>query len=114
LISVAHGQTSSRGIAISTSNQIDIDALAKIDDPEQRIKTANLIIEAKKQRVTNRVTKLRTGHKSRPRRTKKEIWRMNGRMMKIDNTGSITRFLAWAAGDASDQEIEEEVAQRWG
>jgi hypothetical protein len=90
---------------------LDIDSLAKVDRDAARIKTAKMLVEAKQSRDTNHVTKLRTGRKFRPRPSKKEIWRMNGRLTKIGNTSSITRFLAWAAGDVSDQEIEEEFAQ---
>jgi ParB/RepB/Spo0J family partition protein len=90
---------------------LDIDSISKLEDVDQQIKTANLIIEAKRARDTGRVTRLRTARKFRPRKSKKDIWAMNGRLMQIDNTHSISRFLAWTTGDVSDQEIEEEFAQ---
>jgi hypothetical protein len=90
---------------------LDIDSIFKVEDADDRIKTANLIIEAKKRKDKGGVTKLRTARIFRPRKTKKEIWMMIGRLMELGNTRSITRLLAWAAREVSDQEIEEEFAQ---
>jgi ParB family chromosome partitioning protein len=89
---------------------LDIDSLAKLATPEQQIKTAELMIEARRRRDTEGVTKLRKARRFRPRKTKKEIWRMNGRLMQMGINGLVTRLLAWAAGDVTDQEIEQELA----
>jgi TolA-binding protein len=92
---------------------LDIDSLAKLDDPQQRIKTADLMIAAKQQKDTQRVTQLRTARKFRPRKTKKQIWNMNGRLMQLGIYRSVTRLLAWTTGEVTDQEIENEIAQDW-
>lgn len=89
---------------------LDIDSLAKLATPEQQIKTAELMIEAKRRRDTEGVTKLRKARRFRPRKTKKDIWRMNGRLMQMGINGAITRLLAWAAGDVTDEEMEQELA----
>jgi hypothetical protein len=36
---------------------------------------------------------------------------MNGRLMQLPNTCSVTRFLAWAAGDVINAVIEKELEQ---
>jgi ParB/RepB/Spo0J family partition protein len=89
---------------------LDIDSLAKLVTAEEQIKTAELMIEAKRRRDTECVTKLRKARRFRPRKTKKDIWRMNGRLMQIGITGLVTRLLAWTAGDVTDEEIEQELA----
>jgi ParB-like chromosome segregation protein Spo0J len=89
---------------------LDIDSLAKLVTAEEQTKTAELMIEAKRRRDTEGVTKLRKARRFRPRKTKKDIWRMNGRLMQMGITGLVTRLLAWTAGDVTDEEIEQELA----
>jgi ParB/RepB/Spo0J family partition protein len=89
---------------------LDIDSLAKLATPEQQIKTAELMIEAKRRRDTDGVTKLRKARRFRPRKTKKDIWRMNGRLMQMGINPLVTRLLAWASGDVTDEQIEQELA----
>jgi ParB/RepB/Spo0J family partition protein len=89
---------------------LDIDSLAKLATPDEQLKTAELMIEAKKRRDIEGVTKLRKARRFRPRKTKKDIWRMNGRLMQMGIDGLVTRLLAWAAGDVTDQQIDHELA----
>lgn len=89
---------------------LDIDSLAKLGTSEARIKTAELMIEAKRKRDTEGVTKLRKARRFRPRKTKKDIWRMNGRLMQMGINPLVTRLLAWASGDVTDEQIEDELA----
>jgi hypothetical protein len=68
------------------------------------------MIEAKRKRDTEGVTKLRKARRFRPRKTKKDIWRMNGRLMQMGINPLVTRLLAWASGDVTDEQIEDELA----
>jgi hypothetical protein len=88
---------------------LDIDSLAKLSTPEEQIKAARLIIEAKRKRDFKKLPKLRKARQFRPRKTKGQITRMMRRLMEMGHTGLITRFGAWCAGWISDEEFEDDL-----
>jgi ParB/RepB/Spo0J family partition protein len=88
---------------------LDVDSISQLRTAKEQIRAAELLIEAKKDRDKQRVTKLRKARAFQPRKTKSEIGAMMGRLMDMGHSGLVTRFGAWCAGWISDKEFEADL-----
>lgn len=87
----------------------NLDTLAGIDKPEDRLLAVGKIVEARQRGRGNRLPGLDRTYKQSKVRTREDINRMVERMLLAGIGGLAPRVGAWCAGHVSDEELLREI-----
>ncbi len=102
----SHIQQKAAAGLLSAAN---LDTLAGIDKPEDRLLAVGKIVEARRRGKGNRLPGLERTYKQSKVRAREEINRMVERMLLAGIEGLAPRVGAWCAGHVSDEELLAEI-----